>query len=538
MSAPRGAEGRYDVAVLGTDLTAASLAAILARRGRRVVMIAPGTHPRFAIGETAVPYTSELCKLLAERYGVPEFADLAGFGPITKAVSRAVGRGRTLGFVWHRQDGTQEPAHLAQIASPKPMPAEATLYRQDIDAHLFHAAVRYGADARQQAPVEEVRTGDDDVVVTTARGEVYRARYVVDTGGGGGVLAGSQGVAELPTRYRARSRSVYTHLVGVRPFDEVCGQDRRAPVRWDQGTLYHLFDGGYLWAIPFGNHGAATNHACSAGLALDADRFPGEGSPEEEFRAVLDRLPVARGQFEHATAVQPWTSTGRLQHSVSRAFGERWCVLGDAAGEVDPFLSRSLVTSLEVVNALAGRLLSALRDDELGPARFDYVERLQSQMLDVNDQLATMVYQSLSDPLLFKAVLRVWEVGSLYGTLQLRGANARLRRTGDESALRELENLKYLGSPFPGHDDYNQLLRATSELCDAAATGGEQPRVAAERLFTRLGGETFVPKPFGFDDPRKRFYNPGVPDLLRLAVWSRTGAPGEIRELMSQAMGR
>ncbi len=526
----------YDVAILGTNLTAASLAAILGRHGLRVLMVGPGTHPRFSIGETAVPYTSELFRLLAERYHVPEFADLAGFDAITERVSRAVGVGRTLGFVYHGPGGTQDPEDVFQLASPKPVPVEATLYRQDIDAHLFHTAIRYGARARQQTSVTDIRLGEDEVSISTSGGDEYRARFVVDTQAGDGRLANLADVVEEPTRLRARTRSLYTHMVGVRPFDDVCEPHSKAPVPWHHGTLYHLFDGGYLWTTPFGNHRGSTNLVCSVGLSLDADRFEQTDDPEAEFRSLLARIPAAAGLFERAKAVQPWVSTGRRQHSVSRSFGHRWCVLGDAAGEVDPFLSRSLITSLEVVNALASRLIAAATDDDFAPSRFEYVERLQTQLIDVNDQLVTMIHQSLTDRALWKAVLRVWELGSLLGTLQLQAAVAQLRATGRDSALRELENAKHVGSPFPTHDGYNELLRTTAELCDAVARGSVHPRMAADRLFERLGDADFAPLPLRFGDPSVRFYNPGPLQLLRMLAWSKTAAPPEISRLISQAV--
>lgn len=533
---PKSSADRYDVAILGTNLTAAALAAILGRHGLRVLMVGPGTHPRFSIGETAVSYTSELFRLLAERYQVPELADLAGFAAITERVSRAVGVGRTLGFVYHRPGGAQDPDDVFQIASPKPVPVEATLYRQDVDAHLFHAAIRYGVRARQQASITGIRLGEDEVSISTSGGDDYRARFVVDTQSGDGTLASQAGVVEEPTRLRARTRSLYTHLVGVRPFDDVCAPHSKAPVPWSHGTLHHLFDGGYLWVTPFGNHRASTSLVCSAGFSLDAGRFEKADDPEAEFRSLLARIPAAAAQFERARAVQPWVSTGRQQHSVSCSVGHRWCVLGDAAGEVDPFLSRSLITSLEVVNALASRLIAAVTDDDFAPARFEYVERLQAQLIDVNDQLVTMVHQSLADPVLWKAVLRVWELGMLFGTMQLKVTVGQLRATGREPGLRELANMKYVGSLFPGHDGYNQLLRTAAELCDAVAQGGVDPRVAADRLFGQLGDADFAPAPIGFGDRGVRFHNPGPLQILRVLAWSKTAAPPEIGRLLAQGM--
>jgi len=44
---------KYDTIIIGSGIGGTSLAAILARHGKKVLMIEKGRHPRFAIGEAA-----------------------------------------------------------------------------------------------------------------------------------------------------------------------------------------------------------------------------------------------------------------------------------------------------------------------------------------------------------------------------------------------------------------------------------------------------------------------------------------------------
>jgi tetracycline 7-halogenase / FADH2 O2-dependent halogenase len=530
------ARGRHDVAILGSGIAGATLALILARHGVSVVMVDEGTHPRFTIGEMGV-HSSALFRVLADRYDVPELKKLSGFKEISSGVTRAIGAERCHGFVYHRAGQPPDPAEVVQVSPPKGAPPEPNLYRQDIDAFVFYRAVARGAAARQQAKIASVDVGAGGVAVTTARGEVFRARYLVDASGCQSPFVRQMGLREEPTRLKLRSRSLYTHMVNVRTFDEVAQPSTayRAPAKWGGGSLHHLFDGGYLWIIPFGNHPDTRNLATSVGLTLDEDRFPRQGAPEEEFRAVLDRFPWIGRQLEAAEPVQPWAATGRQQYSSTRTVGDRWCVIGDAAGHVDPFLSRSLVNGLEAVNVLAWRLLEAVREDDFAAERFEFVDRFGRQLLDGNDDLASMFLASLADHPLSKAVLYVLEVGFRYGGFPLLAAYSALRSTGSDAALRELENAKYPGGIFPTHEGYNQMFQAAVAEC-AAVRAGADPAAAAERIFAMVREADFVPAAFALDDPSRRFLRITPITVARLAAWSLRGAPPDIAPLIRTAI--
>jgi FADH2 O2-dependent halogenase len=43
---------------------------------------------------------------------------------------------------------------------------------------------------------------------------------------------------------------------------------------WHDGTLHHIFDGGWFWIIPFDNHKKSQNSLCSIGLMLDCRKYP------------------------------------------------------------------------------------------------------------------------------------------------------------------------------------------------------------------------------------------------------------------------
>jgi tetracycline 7-halogenase / FADH2 O2-dependent halogenase len=71
---------RFDVVVLGSGFSGSLLAWILAKQGRKVLLIDRQQHPRFAIGESSTPTADFLLAHLAARWQLPELAPLACWG--------------------------------------------------------------------------------------------------------------------------------------------------------------------------------------------------------------------------------------------------------------------------------------------------------------------------------------------------------------------------------------------------------------------------------------------------------------------------
>src|SRR2546421_10901557 len=62
----------HDVLVIGSGLAGSITAACLARNGIDVPVLDAAKHPRLAIGESTIPFTSMMMRLVTERYGVTE----------------------------------------------------------------------------------------------------------------------------------------------------------------------------------------------------------------------------------------------------------------------------------------------------------------------------------------------------------------------------------------------------------------------------------------------------------------------------------
>ena len=527
---------QYDVAILGAGIAGGMLGAVLARNGVRTLLLDAGTHPRFAVGESTIPYTSAMTKIIAERYQVPEIEPLASFRGIVEKVTPMCGRKQNFGFVYHQDGRPQDAEQINQLVIPEWQRTESHLFRQDIDSYLFNVAVGYGAEPCLGVRVTGIETDRaTGVVVHTADGAKYFAKYLVDGAGYRSPVADAFGLREEPTRARHHSRSFFTHMIGVTPFDEAsAAKSHKQPIPWHHGTLHHVFDGGWLWVIPFDNHEGALNPLCSVGLTLDERIYPRTSlTPPQEFRVFLDRFPQIAEQFSRAKAVRPWVATGRLQYSAKATVGDRWCLTAHAAGFIDALYSRGLTNTFEVVNSLAWRLIEAAQDNDWRTERFAYIDSLQQGLFDVHDDLVYSSFVGFRDYELWNAVIRVWKTTSILPTMVVEKALGAFQRTRDEGGLRDLEKTDSPGLPVPVGHDVAALLAFTRQTCQQVESGALPSGEAASRLFEVIQRSDFVPAPFDLGDPGNHFFE-ATPELLaRVGEWGTTMAPARIKPLFA-----
>ena len=387
-----------DVAILGAGISGTILSLILAKNGVRTMILDQGVHPRFALGESPLRATTLWLRALATRFSVPELDVIANLSKINQQVSTKCGVKNGFGFVYHTEGLAKlDKCWVANIAaSYSENVQEAHFFRQDIDAYLYNAALNSGVIGRCQTSIINLEFNRDCVLLESDQGETFRASYVVDASGYKSVISRALSLREKTSSFRTRSRSIFTHMVGVRPFDE-CVSEPVPAIRWHSCTLHHMFDGGWIWVIPFGNHKHSTNPLCSVGLNLDLSRFPKpEGkTPEEEWQEINSRFPAIAKQFEGAKPVRNWISTERLQYSNKKCVGDRYCLTSHAAGSVDALFSRGLLNTFQSLNITAALLLEAVKDGDFSAQRFLRLEAQQQNLLEIQDDLVYGAYMAL-----------------------------------------------------------------------------------------------------------------------------------------------
>jgi len=501
-----GQQREYDVAIIGSGIGGSSLGMILARQGLRVVIFEARSHPRFAIGESMILETSETMRALGELFDVPELAYFSSEN-FFNYIGTSHGVKRHFSYLHHNEGQPHQLGHTLQAVIPRqPHGHELHLYRQDVDSYLTSCAVKYGATVLQNTPVTEIALATDQVTLTTARGEIYRAAYVVDAGGYKSLIADQFQLRDHDLR--THSRGLFTHMIGVPDFHQV-GASRREygiPYRVAEGTLHHIFHGGWLWVIPFNNHRRSTNPLCSVGLLLDPRIHPinSELTAEEEFYHFIARFPSIAAQFKDARAVRPWTSAPRIQYSSKQVVGDRWALLGHAAGFIDPLFSKGLYTTMMSMGVLADLLVSAQQDGDYSAARFQPLEALTLGFIETNDRLIANSFKAFNNHKLWQVYSVLWLLGAYTELVKL--STIRMRSSDRQAYFQQAATLRLAGGAFPNFFALANKIDQLMETVDPADPAAVDATVAQIRAHFAeidwlpipfqaiLDGKTYLPR--------------------------------------------
>ena len=485
---------KYDVAIIGSGIGGSTLAGVLARQGLSVIVFEGGQHPKFAVGESMILETSEMMRALAEFYDVPELAYFSSENYF-KYAGFSHGVKRHFGFTHHLPGREQNLRNSLQAVIPKePYGHEMHLYRQDTDYFLTSVAISYGATILQNTLVADIDIQPDGVTITTKSGQTHRADYLVDAGGFRSLVADKLGWRHHDLQ--THTRAIFTHMVDVPCYNDITAPPKEydVPFRWSEGTLHHIFKGGWLWIIPFNNHVDSTNPLCSVGLQLDPRIHPARPdlSPEAEFNAFLEQFPKMKEQLQNARAVRGWVRAERLQYSSRHIVGDRFALLGHAAGFIDPLYSKGLYVTHMTVMLLADLLIKAKKTNDYSAGAFQPLEKLTLNYVAMHDRLVANSIKSWSHYELWRVYSIQWLLGAYLEYLRL--SITRMRSKDRDEYISLLKDNRLAGGGFQRFFETQEKIDALIEQVNPDDEA-DVARVVAEAraLFASF---RWLPKPF------------------------------------------
>ena len=360
---------------------------MIARRlGYRVMLVERGRHPRFAIGESASPLAGVLIEQLADRYDLPRLRPLSAFGTWQRTYPDVV-CGLKRGFTYFKHEtghryvmAPDRSNQLLVAASPNDDLSDTHWLRSDVDHFLVREAVALGVEYLDQVTLDAIEWHADHsaTLAGTRRGATIRVRanFVVDASGPRGFLSRALGIDERGFDGYPQTQALYSHFVDVARCDQMpdfdpesgsreSGSDgvpdpapripdpgSRIPYPMDDAALHHVFDGGWMWVLRFGNGVTSAGIAVTESLANElrlADGAPAWGR-------FLAQYPSIAAQFADAKPIREFTWMPRVPYRAARAAGDGWAMLPSAAAFIDPLFSTGIPLTLLGIERLAVRL--------------------------------------------------------------------------------------------------------------------------------------------------------------------------------------
>ncbi|MDZ8225137.1 MULTISPECIES: NAD(P)/FAD-dependent oxidoreductase [unclassified Nostoc] len=489
----------FDTIILGAGIAGTTLASILAKNGFSVLLLEKGTHPRFAIGEAMLPESALWMWIVAERFGIPELKNLTQVETIQQYVSSGCGVKRLLGFVYHKQGEKQNPDEAHQLISPSSsLISESHLFRPDVDHYMLKVAINYGVEYHDLTEVQDIDFQEDGVQVRIKDGEEYSARFLVDGSGFRSLVAEKFNLRENPTRLRTNTRGIFTHVANLPGYDDCIPQEDLPgqSCKWQEGTLHHVFDGGWIWVIPFDNHSLSESSLCSVGLMLNGYKYPKKDiDPEQEFYSIIEQFPSIAKHLKDLKPVRKWVSTDRIQYSSTDAVGHRYALLSHSYGFIDPLYSRGFISTFETVHSLAGRLLEALKDDDFSVERFTHVEKLLATKIDHNDQILYNTFRSMSHFPLWNAMTQLWLAYLILSDVYLFRSCLKSIASSSSSPFIELDQEEpYPMAKAPFAETFQTVLDSYEVLLDKVDAGEIPVEEAANQMLSLLKQSDMLPQ--------------------------------------------
>ncbi len=334
MTTKNPAEECPDAIVIGAGPAGCVAGAYLAKAGLSTLILERERFPRFAIGESLLPYGNDILRDL----GVWPEMERRGF--VKKfGADFCTGQSERFNRYWFRQALGERYAHTYQVD------------RASFDSLLLDAARRHGCWTREGVSVSGIReigrSGVEVDCATLDGGRTFRAKWVVDAGGRRGVAGMSLGIPKIPTRKR-RMVALYGHFRNVqRNSGEAAGH-----------TVIVRIKEGWFWLIPL------ADGVTSVGAVIPPEGLRAAGGdPEAAFGSCVEANVELRTRMDGAVKTMPLRATTDYSWRFRAFASGRVLMAGDAAGFVDPIFSSGVMLAMKSGKLAAEEIVAA---DESG----------------------------------------------------------------------------------------------------------------------------------------------------------------------------
>jgi flavin-dependent dehydrogenase len=350
MTATLPSKKHYDAIVIGAGPAGSTAAAILAEKGRSVLVLEKEKFPRYHIGESLMPF----CWFPLNRLGLVEEMNKRAF---TKKYS--------VQFV--TSDGRQsQPFYFFQHYD-HPSAVTWQIERSEFDQLLLNNARNKGAEVLELTPVKKVIKNEvgrvTGVEAMSANGQVFEASatFTID-------CSGREQVGTSRTNWRRKDPklnklAIWTYYRGAKRDEGI-----------DEGntTVAYVEGRGWFWYIPL------KDDIVSVGIVADKEYL---------FSDSKDAATIMAREVERNVWIKDHLTQGEQfgEYFVTSEFSYRsqYCatdglvLAGDAFAFLDPVFSSGVLLALKSGEMAADTIHAALEDGDHSAQIFaEYGERL------------------------------------------------------------------------------------------------------------------------------------------------------------------
>jgi len=368
----------YDVIVMGGGPAGSSVAGILAREGRQVIVFEKEIFPRHHIGESLMTDTYWTFR----RLGVLEKLKQSPF--VRKySVQFANSAGKESRPFYFFEAVHHESAVTWQIT------------RAQFDHLLIDHAAEQGAVVHQGVLVKQVLFEGDkavgvEVQMQDGTREKFFAKVVVDATGQAAMLSNK-------FRWRVRDPKLkkavlYSYFKDAHREPDLNG-GATLVLRTEPGS------GGWFWYIPL------ENDITSVGIVADPDYLLKNRGQDlaKIFNEEIEKCESVRRRVEPGTRVDKIYSILDYSYRSKQNAGNGFILIGDAYGFLDPIYSSGVLLALKMAELAADAIHDAFNHDDFSAARLG---QYQAKLDRGIESMRKLVYAFYNEGFSFSGFLR------------------------------------------------------------------------------------------------------------------------------------
>ncbi|HEX5734488.1 MAG TPA: NAD(P)/FAD-dependent oxidoreductase [Blastocatellia bacterium] len=449
---------RYDVIIMGGGPAGSSVASILAREGRKVVLFEKEEFPRHHIGESLMTDTY----WTFQRMGFLEKLKQSPF-VVKYGVQFANSEGKESRPFYFFEANHHESAVTWQVT------------RAVFDKMLIDHAEEQGADVYQRTLVKQVLFENDyavgvEVQMQDGSLQKFYAKVVVDATGQSAVLSNKFGWRVRDQKLR--KAVLYSYFKGAHREPDLNGGSTLV-LRTELGS------NGWFWYIPL------ENDITSVGIVADPDYLhKGRGKDLAKiYQEEIEKCEPCRRRVAGATRVDKIYSIIDYSYRSKENAGNGFILIGDAYGFLDPIYSSGVLLALKMAELAADAIHAAFNTNDFSAKQLGQFQPMLDNGIESMRKLVHAFYCegfSFSQFLKKYPEQRVGIINLLIGNVFMEGVDSiyeplsefaeippplfeQLGKTeGDGKALPSAETEELLSAKYMYYDD-REIARKSTE---------------------------------------------------------------------------